>query len=95
MKHVRQKRAEQLQSLNEWADEVNRLDCSSAGDNQNAKIEIINDVDLDGPPRYMTYINSYKVTNLSKMKHLASKKPLIKLLLIYVFFKIYSPRKVS
>ena len=73
MKHVRQKRAEQLQSLNEWADEVNRLDCSSAGDNQNAKIEIINDVDLDGPPRYMTYINSYKVTNLSKMKHLASQ----------------------
>ena len=66
MRHVTQKRAEQQRNLSAWVDEVNTLDCSSAGNLQNARIEIINDVDLEGPPRYMTYINSYKVSKLSK-----------------------------
>ena len=61
LRHVKEKRAEQLQNLKEWADEANTLDCSSAGNAQNARITVVNEVDLEGPPRHMTYMNSYKV----------------------------------
>ena len=71
LRHVKEKRAEQLQNLKEWCDEVNKLDCSSAGNAQNAKITVINDADLEGPPRHMTYMNSYKVSTISK-KHIWS-----------------------
>ena len=62
LRHVKEKRAEQIQNLKEWIDEVNTLDCSSVGNTYNAKITVVNDVDLEGPPRHMTYMNSYKVS---------------------------------
>ena len=73
LRHVKEKRAEQLQNLKEWTDEVNKLDCSSAGNAQNAKITVINDADLEGPPRHMTYMNSYKVSKKSKNAYLVIK----------------------
>ena len=59
--HTKEKRAEQLRHLKEWETEVNTLDMSSSGKVQNAKIIVENDYDLEGPPRHMTYMNSYKV----------------------------------
>ena len=64
LRHVKEKRAEQIQNLKEWIDEVNSLDRSSVGNTQNAKITVVNDVDLEGPPRHMTYMNFYKVTKI-------------------------------
>lgn len=60
LRHVKEKRAEQEKSLKEWEAEVNTLDRSSVGNAQNAKITVQNDYDLEGPPRHMTYMNSYK-----------------------------------
>ena len=64
LRHVKEKRAEQIQNLKEWIDEVNSLDRSSVGNTQNAKITVVNDVDLEGPPRHMTYMNFYKVNEV-------------------------------
>ena len=64
LRHVKEKRAEQIQNLKEWIDEVNSLDRSSVGNTQNAKITVVNDVDLEGPPRHMTYMNFYKVNKV-------------------------------
>jgi hypothetical protein len=65
LRHVKEKRAEQEKSLKEWEAEVNTLDRSSVGNAQNAKITVQNDYDLEGPPRHMTYMNSYKVIHIS------------------------------
>ena len=72
LRHVKEKRAEQIQNLKEWIDEVNSLDRSSVGNTQNAKITVVNDVDLEGPPRHMTYMNFYKV---NKVEFLRSEYP--------------------
>ena len=62
LRHTTEKRAEQLRHLKEWEMEVNTLDRSSVGNTKNAKITVENYYDLEGPPRHMTYMNSYKVT---------------------------------
>ena len=54
LKHVREKRKEQLARLKEWEKEINVIDKGSA------KLVVENDVDLEGPPRQMKYINAYK-----------------------------------
>ena len=74
LRHVKEKRAEQLKNLKEWSDEVNKLDRSSRGNSQNAKIVVVNDVDLEGPPRHMTYMNSYKVSVICHSKILQNMK---------------------
>ena len=40
--------------LKEWEKEINEIDIDST------KLLVENEVDLEGPPRQMTYINAYK-----------------------------------
>ena len=54
LQHVREKRKEQLARLKDWEKEINVIDKGSA------KLVVENDVDLEGPPRQMKYINAYK-----------------------------------
>ena len=46
-------REAQLQDLRKYEKEINEID-------PHAHVSIINDVDLEGPPRQMEYINAYK-----------------------------------
>lgn len=56
LKHVKNLTTDQQVRLKDWEREVNSLD------SEVAKISVENSVDLEGPPRYMTYINEYKTT---------------------------------
>jgi len=47
-------RADQLNELAKYEKEINEIDSASA------PVQVINDVDLEGPPRQMQYINAYK-----------------------------------
>lgn len=62
LRHCKERRREQLRRLKEWETEVNSLS------SENAKIAVENDHDLEGPPRHMTYINSYKVSLSTKCR---------------------------
>ena len=46
-------REAQLQDLKKYEEEINEIDPS-------ARVSVINEVDLEGPPRQMQYINAYK-----------------------------------
>lgn len=54
LRHVREKRKEQLARLKEWEKEINQINGDAA------KLLVENEIDLEGPPRQMTYINKYK-----------------------------------
>ena len=54
LRHVRRLKEDLQKRLKEWEQEVNALS------SENAKIFVENEHDLEGPPRYMTYINQYK-----------------------------------
>jgi len=58
-KHVDSLRKDQLRRLKEWQDEVNQLDQKAI------KITVENEHDLEGPPRYLNYINKYYPSNPS------------------------------
>lgn len=60
LRHVKEKRAEQIKNLKEWEEEINAIDRLSRGNAKNAKITLENEYDLEGPPRHMNYINVYK-----------------------------------
>lgn len=64
LRHVKEKRAEQIKNLKEWEEEINAIDRLSRGNAKNAKITLENEYDLEGPPRHMNYINVYKVNKL-------------------------------
>jgi len=47
-------RSDQVNDLKKWEEEINAIDHSSEA------IKVINEADLEGPPRQMQYINAYK-----------------------------------
>ena len=56
-KHVDSLRKDQQRRLKEWQDEVNQLEA--------VKVTVENDYDLEGPPRYLKYINKYYPSEVS------------------------------
>ena len=54
-REVRDAREKQLREIRSWEHEIN------SGDKNATRIAVENDVDLEGPPRRMTYINQYMV----------------------------------
>ena len=50
-------RSDQLNELAKYEKEINRIDSASA------PVQVINDVDLEGPPRQMQYINAYRAAD--------------------------------
>lgn len=55
------KRAKQHIKLRRWEEEVNRIT------RHKGRIFVLNDVDLDGPPKDFTYISDYKFSNGVKL----------------------------
>ena len=47
-------RTDQLNELAKYEKEINQIDSASA------PVQVVNDVDLEGPPRQMQYINAYR-----------------------------------
>lgn len=56
LKSMLLEREAQLQDLRKYEKEINEID-------PHAHVSVINDVDLEGPPRQMEYINAYKASN--------------------------------
>ena len=59
----RQRRADQLQRLKEWEDEINEATVGQP------RVTIENNVDLDEPPVGFTYVTQCKVTVLDSNRH--------------------------
>eukprot|EP00095_Tigriopus_kingsejongensis_P010838 maker-scaffold332_size203095-snap-gene-1.20 protein:Tk10838 transcript:maker-scaffold332_size203095-snap-gene-1.20-mRNA-1 annotation:"h3k9 methyltransferase" len=51
LRHLKDKRQDQLERLQEWNEEINRID--------GKPLKVENDYDLEGPPRHMSYITEY------------------------------------